>query len=646
MAEQEQNPVPNTGTVKLSKIKLDPARELMAKAASQIPVAPHRQDSSISASAQTTIAPPSGAKKLTLKLRTDNVPQPEPAAAETPVSAPAAPAPAAKLDTTTMRLKVRRQPTAPSAMPAVTPAAPAAAAGTPAGNGAAPSSPSKITSLKLKPVIPASTTAASEAPAQPTPAAPSVTKRPTVAIPAATVADFATSQTVVLSPATATAAAPAAPAVPAAASAKENADDATVKIARPTRSVAVGTPGSLIPNVPSSEQIQEKQAATEAASTAAKTIKLTAAMKPLQTQTATSPVPKVKPVPQPVAPAATPSAETTTGTAAKTIKLTAAMKPQLTQTATSPVPKVKPIPAPSAAPAPAVTPSAETTTGTAAKTIKLTAAMKPQLTQTATSPVPKVKPIPAPPTSALGRDPIAAKTIKLTSAMKPQMTQTATSPVPKVQNVAEQAPVSPSAPTVAEKVPAPHVGASAPTIKLTTPVVEEANKSIPTETIKLTPPTPAHGLEKTETTVTENDSAATAQPQKGLGGLTLKKPSLSKISSLLKKPAAVSPSAQTQVKTTGTAAAGTTPADATVVMKAPVDATVVMKDTDKHVDLKQETAAAATKAEPGVFFLILSIVALLVLCFSVFVLTVQYLNMYEGKNIKVPGWEELSGVKK
>jgi hypothetical protein len=167
----------------------------------------------------------------------------------------------------------------------------------------------------------------------------------------------------------------------------------------------------------------------------------------------------------------------------------------------------------------------------------------------------------------------------------------------------------------------------------------------------LTPPTPALGLEKTETTIAENDSAATAQPQKGLGGLTLKKPSLSKISSLLKKPAAVSPSAQTQVKTTDTAAAGTTPADATVVMKdpaakTPVDATVVMKDTDKHVALKQGTAAATTKAEPGVFFLILSIVALLVLCFSVFVLTVQYLNMYEGKNIKVPGWEELSGVKK
>jgi hypothetical protein len=260
------------------------------------------------------------------------------------------------------------------------------------------------------------------------------------------------------------------------------------------------------------------------------------------------------------------------------------------------------------------------------------------MTQTATSPVPKVKPIPVPPTTAPGRDPIAAKTIKLTAAVKPQMTQTATSPVPKVTNV----PNIESAPTIAEKAPEQPTGtqaaSSAPTIKLTAPVTEAANSTVSTNTVKLSPPKLA----------------------------------------TLKKPEAVTPSAPTVAEKTPEIQK--TPAEPSTPTVSEFEETVEELDetpVKKGFDLKAllsflkpkaasaeegeeettedpiaeempETEAVATtaKAEPGVAFLIVSIVAMLALIFCLFVMTVQYLNMYEGKNIKVPGWEELSGVKK
>ena len=589
MAEQAQNPVPGTGTVKLSKIKLDPARELMAQAASQIPVAPHRQSmtpaaGTISATEQKTITPPTGASRLTLKLR-PNLPLDATPAAETPAPAEETPAPAPqKLDTTTMRLKIRRQPSVPAAMPA----APATASNPAPATDNAPAS--GIAPLKLKPLSTSSSipvTAATPAPAAPAAPAPAVTKRPTVAIPAATVDAFVAAPKIQKTEET-----PAPAPIPAPATAKEVSDDATVKIARPSRSVPVGTPGSLIPNAAAAQP--EAAAPTE---TAAKTIKLTAAMKPLHTQTATSPVPKVKPIPQPVA---APASEATAETAPH-----------------------------------------------AAKTIKLTAAMKPQLTQTATSPVPKVKPIPVPPTTAPGRDPIAAKTIKLTAAIKPQMTQTATSPVPKISNVQNIA----SAPTVVEKVPeqqtATQPAPSAPTIKLTAPVTEAANNAVTTSTVKLTPPKLAT-LKKPE---------AAPQP------VTPSAPTVIEKAPEIQTPAAVEPSAPTVSELEETLEEQeetpkkkgfnlsalknlpflkpkkVEPAEDTVE-----DETVLPGETTAE---EAEVIAPATgKAEPGAVFLTLSIVAMLALIFCLFVMTVQYLNMYEGKNIKVPGWEELSGVKK
>ena len=617
MAEQEQNSVPNTGTIKISKIKLDPARELMANATSQIPIASHsRQGSGISAVEPTKIDPPAGVRKLSLKLKTDT-PQESPNVPVTPPVVPAAdnaaPAAPQKVDTTTMRLKIRRQPAAPAAMPV--------APGTPSAGGAgeqsvaSSNSPSKRITLKLRPISSGETsndanetkaTVVVQNPVAPPPPAvqnddaaktaaptgvaaapiPAVTKRPTVAIPAVTVDDIAAAQTVKI---------PAVSPVAAPTSAKEDADDATVKIARPTRSVAVGVPGSLIPNM------EEKATAA--------------------------------------APA------TSTATAAQTIKLTAAMKPQHTETATSPVPKMKPIPTPVVpAPAPAEA-SAEqgSSTGTAAKTIKLTAAMKPQFTQTATSPVPKVKPLPAPPTAAPGRDPIAAKTIKLTAAVKPQHTETATAPVPKVDSTADLASaptqvqsqpeqpsqVTNSAPTVAEKIVAPQTpasrpAASAPTIKLTPSVTSAANETVGTKTIKLTTPTPAAGLKKPDiasaptVSADQSDAPGEEAPKKKGFGLSLKKPAA------LKKPApAVTPSSATAAKPAAT----------------PTPAPAARKE-------EKAVASSGTKAEPGVVFLILSIVALLVLTFSAFIMTIQYLKMYEEKKINIPYWEELSGVKK
>ena len=540
MAEQTPNPAPGTGTVKLSKIKLDPARERMNQAASQIPVAPHRpgmtpSSGTISAVEQKTITPPVGATKLTLKLKSD---APQTAAPAQPAAAaPAVETPAPqKLDTTTMRLKIRRQPAAPGAMPSAPATTPnqAPAANTPA----AGVSPMKLKPLSTSSSIPVTAaTQAPAAPAQPAAAAPAVTKRPTVAIPAATVEAFAAAPTIKMTDAT-----PAPAPIPAPPTAKEVSDDATVKIARPSRSVPIGTPGSLIPNTPAAGQETTASADT---STAAKTIKLTAAMKPLQTQTATSPVPKVKPIPQPIA----------------------------------------------------VTPSAETTEA-----------------------------------------PQAAKTIKLTAAVKPQMTQTATSPVPKVTNVPNIA----SAPTIAEKAPEQPTGtqaaSSAPTIKLTAPVTEAANSTVSTNTVKLSPPKLA----------------------------------------TLKKPEAVTPSAPTVAEKTPEIQK--TPAEPSTPTVSEFEETVEELDetpVKKGFDLKAllsflkpkaasaeegeeettedpiaeempETEAVATtaKAEPGVAFLIVSIVAMLALIFCLFVMTVQYLNMYEGKNIKVPGWEELSGVKK
>lgn len=610
MAEQEQNPVPNTGTVKISKIKLDPARELMSKATSQIPVAPHRQENSISAAEPTKIEPPAGVRKLTLKLKSDDSTPDDPTPVEKTV--PEVEAVPKKVDTTTMRLKIRRQPTAPAAMPV--------APGTPSAGGAgeqsvaSSNSPSKRMTLKLRPISSGGTsndanetnaTVVMQNPvAPPSPAVqnddaaktaaptsvdaapiPAVTKRPTVAIPAATVDDLAAASTVAI------------PAVPPVvpSSAKKDADDATVKIARPTRTVAAGTPGSLIPNVE-----EETAAPATPPATAAKTIKLTAAMKLLHTQTATSPVPKMKPIPSPVVPVP---------------------------------PVIESVP------------EKETSTGTAAKTIKLTAAMKPQLTQTATSPVPKVKPIPPPPTAAPGRDPIAAKTIKLTAAMKPQLTQTATSPVPKVEAVdpasaptqvqpsePEKPAVSSSAPTVVEKIPvANRTVASAPTIKLTQPVTDAANNSVGTKTIKMSAPTPAAGLKKPASAATAEQAPVTAesapapaaedaQKKKGFS-LSLKKPAA------LKKPA-------------------TAPSVKLTPAPAPSPAPAATKEEKKEEKKPVAAVGSSAKAEPGVVFLIMSIVALLVLTFSVFIMTIQYLKMYEEKKINIPYWEELSGLKK
>jgi hypothetical protein len=260
--------------------------------------------------------------------------------------------------------------------------------------------------------------------------------------------------------------------------------------------------------------------------------------------------------------------------------------------------------------------------------------MKPQLTQTATTPVPKVKPIPVPPTTAPGRDPIAAKTIKLTAAVKPQMTQTATAPVPKVTNIQSIA----SAPTVVEKAPEPQPAAqpapSAPTIKLTAPVTEAANNAVSTNTVKLSPPKLS----------------------------TLKKPEVA--------PQPVKPSAPTVVeKVPEVPPTPAEPVTPTALEFEEQEETPAKKGFDLKSKLsflkpkaapeeetaeepiaeemtETEIAAPAGKAEPGVAFLLVSIVAMLALIFCLFVMTVQYLNMYEGKNIKVPGWEELSGVKK
>ena len=270
-----------------------------------------------------------------------------------------------------------------------------------------------------------------------------------------------------------------------------------------------------------------------------------------------------------------------------------------------------------------------------------------QLTQTATSPVPKVKPIPVPPTTAPGRDPIAAKTIKLTAAVKPQLTQTATAPVPKVTNIQNIA----SAPTVVEKAPeqqAPIQAApSAPTIKLTAPVTEAANSAVTTNTVKLASPKLAT-LKKPE---------AAPQPVAPSAPTVVEKvPEI--------QPEAAEPSAPTVSQFEDTIEEQEeTPAKKGFDLKSllsflkpkakPAEEALQEEITETEETAEEEIAEAETevavvtgKAEPGVAFLILSIVAMLALIFCLFVMTVQYLNMYEGKNIKVPGWEELSGVKK
>ena len=53
-------------------------------------------------------------------------------------------------------------------------------------------------------------------------------------------------------------------------------------------------------------------------------------------------------------------------------------------------------------------------------------------------------------------------------------------------------------------------------------------------------------------------------------------------------------------------------------------------------------AAPGAKAEPGVVFLILSIVALLIMSFTILISVAQYCNMYEGSKVKLHIMEQPS----
>ncbi len=77
--------------------------------------------------------------------------------------------------------------------------------------------------------------------------------------------------------------------------------------------------------------------------------------------------------------------------------------------------------------------------------------------------------------------------------------------------------------------------------------------------------------------------------------------------------------------------------------KGPSSGTPGFTDIGISPDAAAEVAkktSAAKQTEAGPVFLILSIVAFLVISFTVFVMSAQFANMYHGKDIKVPGLQQ------
>ena len=315
--------------------------------------------------------------------------------------------------------------------------------------------------------------------------------------------------------------------------------------------------------------------------------------------------PASAPAPAPAAPA--PAAAVSTDTAKlarRTIKLVPQSGSPLAGPATAPATPVTPaINKVSMAPAAATVPT--DTAKLAKRTIKLTPASgAPSAPAAPTVSAPAAPPAPAP---AAVQAP-SAPTIKLTSPAasgnQPVSTDTAKlakrtiklTPASGAGNPAAGA--APSAPTIKLGAPA---APSAPTIKLTSPAAQASEDEVPTDTAKISRQpdagsTPGVGA---ETVKLRPQSQQTIRLTPSAGGLQLKKP----------------------VAKTGLAAA-----------EAPQELT------NKLAGVKPAEDSTTT-----ILCLVSSIVALLLLGFTCFMMYAQYSNFFDNADINVPGVERLTG---
>ena len=310
----------------------------------------------------------------------------------------------------------------------------------------------------------------------------------------------------------------------------------------------------------------------------------------------------VTPAPAPAADAA-PVSTDTAKLARRTIKLVPQSGSPLSGPATAPATPVTP----AVAPAPAASAPVSTDTAKLAKrTIKLTPASGAPAEPSATpapapAPAPAVAPAPAA-SAPVSTDTakLAKRTIKLTPASGAPSGATPSAPTIKLHSPA--APSAPSAPTIklhSPAAPAAPSAPSAPTIKLTNP--QQAPESeVPTDTSKITrQPSTASSSGMGETVKLRPQSQQTIRLTPSAGGLQLKKP----------------------VEKTGLAAA-----------EAPQELLNKMNKT------KANENSPAT-----VLFLVSSIVALLVIGITCFMMFAQYSNFFNGTDINVPGLERLTG---
>ncbi len=287
-----------------------------------------------------------------------------------------------------------------------------------------------------------------------------------------------------------------------------------------------------------------------------------------------------------------------------------------------------PLSGPAAAPATPVPPAANTVSAPAAgavstdtaklakRTIKLTPASgAPAASATAPAPAPASaptiklsSPAPAPADQPVSTDTakLSKRTIKLTPA----------SGAPSAS--APSAPATPSAPTIKLSSPAPATP-SAPTIKLSSPA--QAAPSTPTIKLSASPAPEAEGDLSTDTTKIARQTATESAP--AIGSETVK----------------LRPQSHQTIRLSKTSAGG-----GGLQLKKPVAKTgLAAAEAPQELTNKLNTAKPAEDSATNNICLITSIVALLLLGFTCFMMYAQYSNFFNGTSIDVPGLERKTG---
>ena len=335
--------------------------------------------------------------------------------------------------------------------------------------------------------------------------------------------------------------------------------------------------------------------------------KRTIKLKPANPSAAAAPTIKLKTPAAPQAPAAPAVSTDTAKLARRTIKLVPQSGSPLSGPATAPATPVAQAPAPAPVPAPATGTVATDTAKLAKRTIKLTPASgAPSAPAAPTVSAPAAPPAPAP---AAVQAP-SAPTIKLTSPSPAPAGQAVSTDTAKLaKRTIKLTPASgagnsasgaaPSAPTIKLGAPA---APSAPTIKLTQPKQAPAPESeVPTDTSKI-----------------NRQPAAESTP--GIGGETVK----------------LRPQSQQTIRLT--------PSAGGLQLKKPV-AKTGLAAAEAPQELTNKLAGVKPAEDPttNVLCLVSSIVALLLLGFTCFMMYAQYSNFFNGSNINVPGVTRLTG---